>query len=300
MATLPLFNTLGQFVAMNVPIAVGASIVLHSKFDSRFVLDAIENEKITVFPGVPTIFDAILKDLPEHSFDQNLRLCLSSGAPLSEYTFTQFQNKLNVPIIEGYGLSECSPLVTSNRIYREQKHGTVGWPLPDVDLKIVDEKQQEVLPGEIGEIMIRSKQVMRFYLNNPQTTKEVLHDDWLNTGDVGKLDKDGYLCLVDRKKDLILKGGFHVYPKEIEAILNEHPKVLQSAVIGQTTIDSNECITAYVLLQPGERARVEELKHYCAENLAAYKCPEKIEFRDELPKSSSGKILKRALKGSRI
>ncbi|MCA9732505.1 MAG: AMP-binding protein [Deferribacteres bacterium] len=296
LATLPLFNTLGQFVAMNVPIAIGATIVLHPKFESERVIEALIKDEITVLPGVPSIFDSILEELPEQSIAHNLRLCLSSGAPLSENTFTQFQNRLNVPIIEGYGLSECSPLVTSNRIYREQKHGTVGWPLPDVDLKIVDDQQRDVLQGEIGEILIRSKQVMCYYLNRPQATKAVLNDGWLKTGDVGRIDADGYLCLVDRKKDLILKGGFHVYPKEIELILNAHPKVMQSAVVGQTTSDSNECITAFILLRPGEQATIAELRSYCLEKMAAYKCPEKFEFRDQFPKSSTGKILKRALR----
>ncbi|KAA3616539.1 MAG: hypothetical protein DWQ05_12475 [Calditrichaeota bacterium] len=296
LAALPLFNSFGQILAMNVPLSVGGSFVLLPKFESDRVIEAIEKGKITVLPGVPSIFDTVLDGMPDGPIEHNLRLCLSSGAPLSERTFTQFQKKLKVPIIEGYGLSECSPLVASNRIYREQKHGTVGWPLPEIDLKIVDDEQHQVAPGDIGEIMIRSKQVMKYYLNRPEATKAVFSNGWLNTGDVGKIDADGYLCLVDRKKDLILKGGFHVYPKEIEKVLNAHPKVQQSAVVGIAKNDSHECITAFLVLKPGEKATADELKEYCTDKMAAYKCPEKFDFLDQLPRSSSGKILKRALR----
>ena len=239
LATLPLFNTLGMIAAMNVPLAVGATFILHPKFESKKVIQALRENQVTVLPGVPSIFDSILQDLPDLSKNIKLRLCISSGAPLSAKSFSDIRHKLNVPIIEGYGLSECSPLVAANRIYREQKQGTVGWPLPEVDLKIVDNEMQQVPPGDIGEILIRSKQVMKYYLNRPEATKSVLHKGWLNTGDVGKIDRDGYLCLIDRKKDLILRGGFHVYPKEIEIILNAHPQVLQSAVIGVASENSS-------------------------------------------------------------
>ncbi len=298
LAALPLFNTLGMIVAMIVPLAVGAIFVLHPKFESSKVVHALSQNQVTVLPGVPSIFDSILGDLPENAENLKLRLCISSGAPLSQQSFFHIKNRLNVPIIEGYGLSECSPLVAANRIYREQKYGTVGWPLPEVDLKIVDDQQQQVAPGDIGEIMIRSKQVMKYYLNRPEATKSVFHRGWLNTGDVGKIDSDGYLCLVDRKKDLILRGGFHVYPKEIEIILNAHPKVLQSAVIGDTSGNSNEQITAFIVVKPGRKTGIEEIREYCLDKMAAYKCPDQVKFLARLPRSSSGKILKRALRDS--
>ncbi len=296
LAVLPLFHALGQMVTMNVPLSSGASFSLHLKFDKDAFLHSFRQDAITVIVGVPALFEAILSQPELKDSLAKLRLCISSGAPLQPDLQERFQETFGVPILQGYGLSECSPLVTSNRIYREQRAGTVGLPVPENEVAIFDDHGRQLPVGEVGEIGIRSPSVMKYYLNRPEATRAVIRDGWLMTGDVGKIDTDGYLHLVDRKKDIILKCGFHVYPREVERVLLAHQKVAQTAVIGIKSQRHGEEVKAFVVLKKGEKCTAKELIDYCNEKMAAYKCPGVIEFVPELPRGSTGKVLKKELK----
>ncbi|HHL73900.1 MAG TPA: long-chain fatty acid--CoA ligase [Bacteroidetes bacterium] len=295
-AVLPLFHALGQMLTMNVPIATGAAFALHPRFDRETIEQFFQNDAITVIVGVPALFEAIQSRPEIKEYLSDLRLCISSGAPLPQEIQTGFIEVFGIAILQGYGLSECSPLVTCNRIYREQRAGTVGLPVPENEVAIFDDDGRQRPTGEVGEIGIRSPSVMKYYLNRPQATRSVIRDGWLMTGDVGKIDTDGYLHLVDRKKDIILKCGFHVYPREVERVLLAHQKVAQAAVVGVKSPRIGEDVKAFVVLKQGEQCSSAELIDYCNEKMAAYKCPGIIEFVSELPLGSTGKVLKKDLK----
>jgi len=209
--------------------------------------------------------------------------------------YHEFQKKFGLHIYEGYGLTEAAPVVSFNPMDYRSKAGSVGLPLPGIEVRIVDENDQELTPGNEGEILVKGRNVMKGYLNRPEATKEILKDDFLYTGDIGKIDDDGYIFILDRKGDLIIKGGFNVYPKEIEQVLSYHPKVNEVAVIGVPDLMQGEEVKAYISLKPGKRLSKKEVFEYCKEHLANYKCPKYLTFLRSLPKSSSGKILKRKL-----
>jgi long-chain acyl-CoA synthetase len=227
----------------------------------------------------------------------SIKACLSGAAPLPMEVAERFERFSGGRLVEGYGLSECSPVAIANPIYGKRKAGTIGMPLPDTLARVVDPSDPDkTMPnGEPGELAISGPQVMRGYWNRPEETAQVLRDGWLLTGDMAVMDDEGYFAIVDRKKDLIIAGGFNVYPREVEEVLYEHPKVLEAAVCGVPDAYRGEIVKAFIVLRPGEEATVEEIRDFSKERLAPYKVPRAVEFREELPKTMIGKVLRRAL-----
>jgi len=294
LAALPLFHPFGQTMIMNTALTLGATVVLHPKFDPEKVLDSLCRDQITVFAGTPGMFSCLVK-IEGSNYDlSSLRYCLSSGSKLPIQVMKEFEDKFNVRIYEGYGLSETAYVASFNPLDIERREGSVGVPVSGVEMKIFDEYDQELKPGEIGEVVIRGPNVMKGYFNRPEATQEVMKNDWLHTGDLGKMDEDGYFYIIDRKTDLIIKGGFNVYPREVEEVLSRHPKIKEVAVIGVPDPSQGEEIKACVVLE--EEATGEEIIEYCQQELANYKCPKEVEFYDSLPKGPTGKVLKRELK----
>jgi len=302
LVALPLFHTFGQTVQMLVGFLCGSTLVLVPRFDPEVALTAFEKEDVTVFFGVPTMYWGLL-NLPdvEKKFDMKkiastLRLFGSGGAPIPVEILNDFEKRFNVPILEGYGLSETSPVVTFNRIDRERKVGSVGLPIWGVDVKILDKEGNTLPPEEVGEIVIRGHNVMKGYIGRPEATAEAIRDNWFYTGDLGRMDKDGYFYIVDRMKDMILRGGFNVYPREIEEVLATHPAISISAVIGVPHESLGEEAKAFVILKKGAEATPEEIVSWSKENMASYKYPRLLEIHKTLPMTATGKILKRELK----
>jgi long-chain acyl-CoA synthetase len=299
LAVLPLFHSFGQVVGMHVPLASGAVIVLHSKLDSALIIESIQNDRVTIFPGVPGIFEQVLQLKPPKETISTLKYCVGSGAPVTKRLYEEMMNRYGVPILAGYGLSECSPLSAAQQPLGHIRHDSVGMPLPGLEVRILDNTGKTLGPGEVGEIAFSGNTVMRGYLNRSEATKDVLRNGWLMTGDVGYLDADGYLYIVDRKKDLILKAGFNVYPREVEEFINAHPKVEECAVIGVPDKYCGEEVKAYVVLRQGQHSSKDELIQYCRDKIAAYKCPKHVEFCGSLPRGATGKVLKRVLREKR-
>jgi len=296
LAVLPLFHSFGQIVGMHVPLTSGAVIIMHSKFDAAAIADSLQNDRVTIFPGVPGMFEQLLQLNPAKEKLATVKFCVASGAPLTESLQDEMNRRFGVPILAGYGLSECSPLAAVQQPHGLLRHGSVGIPLPGLEIRILDDSGKALRPNEVGEIAISGNAVMRGYLNRSEATKDVLRDGWMMTGDVGYLDADGYLTIVERKKDLILKAGFNVYPREVEKFINAHPKVEECAVIGVPDKHSGEEAKAYVVLRQGQHSSKEEIINYCREKMAAYKCPKHIEFCGSLPRGATGKVLKRVLR----
>ncbi len=297
---LPLFHSFGQTVQMNSGIYAGTTMVLLPRFDPAAVLDLMQKENVTFFSGVPTMYWALLNhDTSGYDLEKiarNLRLCNSGGASLPLEVLRGFEKKFNVPILEGYGLSETSPVASFNHLHRERKPGSIGTPIWGVEMKVFDENDHECPAGESGEIVIRGHNVMKGYYKRPEVTEEVMRHDWFHTGDVGKMDEDGYFYIVDRIKDMIIRGGFNVYPREIEEVLLTHPAISLAAVIGMPHEEHGEEIKAFVVLKEGARATAEEIIAWSRENMAAYKYPRLVEFRETLPMNATGKILKTSLR----
>jgi long-chain acyl-CoA synthetase len=262
------------------------------------VLKVIDHDKPTVFPGVPTMYVAInnYPELSKYNL-KSIQACISGAAGLPVDVQKRFQDITGARLVEGYGLSEASPVTHANPIYGDNRIGTIGLPFPDTECKLMDIEtgEKEVAVGEAGELCIRGPQVMKGYWNKPDETNRTLRDGWLHTGDIAKMDGDGYFQIVDRKKDMIIVGGFNVYPREVEEVLYEHPKVLEATVAGVADPKSGERVKAYVVLKPGQTATAEEILDFCKERLTGYKRPAVIEFRDSLPKTMVGKILRRQL-----
>jgi long-chain acyl-CoA synthetase len=300
LAVLPFFHVYGLTVALLLGVRIGAAMVLQPRFDLHQVLVAIDRYRPTLFPGVPTMYVAINhavgRDGGGHDLS-SIKACLSGAAPLPLEVAEQFEQHSGGRLVEGYGLSEASPVALANPIYGKRKAGTIGMPLPDTLARVVDPADPaRVLPnGEAGELQIRGPQVMLGYHNRPQESAQVLNDGWLLTGDLAVMDDEGYFALVDRKKDLIIAGGYNIYPREVEQVLYEHPKVMEACVAGVPDPYRGETVKAYVVLRAGQQASVEELREFAKQRLAAYKVPRAIEFRDELPKTMIGKVLRRAL-----
>lgn len=299
LSVLPLFHSFGQIVGMHVPLASGAVIILHSKFDAATIVESLQNDRATIFPGVPGIFEQLLQLNPSKEVFSTLKFCIASGAPIARSLYDEMMSRFGVPVLAGYGLSECSPLSAAQQPMGLIRHGSVGVPLPGLDVRIYDNSGKAAGPGEVGEIAFSGNTVMRGYLNRSEATKDVLRDGWLMTGDVGYLDADGYLYIVDRKKDLILKAGFNVYPREVEEFINAHPKVEECAVIGVPDKYCGEEVKAYVVLRQGQHSSKDELIQYCRDKMAAYKCPRHVEFCGSLPSGATGKVLKRVLREKR-
>jgi long-chain acyl-CoA synthetase len=296
LGALPLFHTFGQTVSMNCSTVVGACLTLIPRFDPGKALEIIERDQVTVFAGVPTMYTAMLNHPDRKGFDVScLRLCVSGGAAMPEQVMRSFEAELGCKILEGYGLSETSPVASFNHPDRERKPGSIGTPIEGVEMKVVDIDDNDTPQGEVGEIVIRGHNVMKGYWNRADATREVMGGGWFHTGDMARVDEDGYFVIVDRKKDLIIRGGYNVYPREIEEVLYEHPAVLEVAVIGVPHDELGEEVAAVVALKPDKRATAEELQAFAKNQVAAYKYPRRIWFVDALPKGPTGKILKREI-----
>jgi long-chain acyl-CoA synthetase len=298
LVALPLFHSFGQSVQMNAGFATAATIVLLPRFDAGQALSLMETERVTFFAGVPTMYHALLNcdNAPDLDIAARLRVAVSGGAALPAEVMRRFEDRFTVPILEGYGLSETSPVATFNRVDRPRRPGSVGLPAWGVQVKILTGDGRGAVPGEPGEVAIRGHNVMKGYFRRPEATAGAIDaDGWFGTGDIGVLDADGYLSIVDRKKDLIIRGGFNVYPRELEEVLLTHPGVSLAAVVGVPHHSHGEEVKAFVVRAPGAALTEEALIAWCQQNMAAYKYPRIVEFRDSLPMTATGKILKREL-----
>jgi long-chain acyl-CoA synthetase len=297
LGSLPLFHSFGQTCALNAAMLAGASVTLLPRFDAGRALEIIERDRVTVFMGVPTMYGALLNHPERDRYDvSSLQLCVSGGASLPVELLHGFEQAFGCTILEGYGLSETSPIASFNHPDRDRKPGSIGTPIDGVEMKLVDPTGDEVPPGEVGEIVIRGHNVMKGYWRKPDATSEAISPDgWFRSGDLAVMDEDGYFFIVDRKKDMIIRGGYNVYPREIEEVLYSHPAVREAAVVGVPHAELGEEVAAAVALKPDIRATEEELREYVKEQVAAYKYPRLVWFVDELPKTATGKILKREL-----
>ena len=297
MLVLPLFHIFGQVVGMIASIYQGATAVLVPRFDAEMVLTLIQNEKITHFAGVPTMYWGLLSYPEADKFDiSSLRACLSGGAALPVQVLKDFEAKYNVAILEGYGMSEGSPVVTFNHPERVRKTGSVGTPVWGVEVCIKDENGNELGANQKGEICYRGHNVMKGYYKKPEANAESIKNGWLHSGDIGIRDDDGYYFIVDRTKDMIIRGGFNVYPREVEEVMMQHSAISMVAVIGTPSDEYGEEIKACVVLKPDASLTEKELISWTKERIAAYKYPREIEFMATLPMGASGKILKRELR----
>ncbi len=295
-ATLPVFHVFALTVVVNAPLLTGATVLLVPRFSPADVFAIAKQQEATVFAGVPTMFNFLYQNATDDvSAFSTLRLAISGGASLPVSLLHSFEEKFNVRISEGYGLSEASPVTCFNPIDRERKPGSIGPSIVNVENKVVDELGQEVGVGEVGELIVRGPNVMKGYYKMPEDTAVAIRDGWLYTGDLASKDEEGYFFIVDRKKDMIIVGGYNVYPREVEEVLFAHPDVIEAAVVGYPDTDFGEAVHAYVVLKE-KTTTEEELREYCAKHIAKYKVPKIIEVIDELPKNSTGKILRRSLK----
>ncbi len=298
LVALPLFHSFGISCVMNTLITVGATLTLMARFEPVKAFEIIQRDRVTTFSGVPTMYIYLLNHPDRSKYDlSSLRTCISGGAANPVEVLQAWKNTFGVTILEGYGLSETSPTASFNVLYKPTKSGTVGLPVYGVEMRVVDANDQEVPVGEIGEIVIRGHNVMKGYYKRPEATAEAIHNGWFHSGDIGKMDEDGYFSIVDRKKDMIIRGGFNVYPREIEEVLYEHPAVSEVAVVGMPDTKMGEEVKAFVYLKPGTTASEDDIRDFCKERVAAYKYPRTIQFLDApLPKNATGKILKRELR----
>ncbi len=294
----PFFHVYGLTVAMNLTIYAASTMALLPRFTVKDTLDAIEKYRPDLFPGVPTMYLALAREVEQHKRDlSSIQVCISGSAPLPAEVQRRFEAVSGAKVVEGYGLTEASPVTHCNPVYGERHVGTIGLPLPNTDAMIINSDTWEPVPlGTRGEIAVRGPQVMRGYWNRPDETTKVIRDGWLRTGDIGVMDADGYFTIVDRAKDMILASGYNVYPRDVEEVLYAHPKVLEAAVAGMPDEYRGETVRAFIVVKPGEKLTVAELDQWCHERLAAYKVPKEYEFRDSLPKTLVGKVLRRALR----
>lgn len=300
---LPLFHSFGQSVQMNAGFACGATIVLLARFTAEQALALMEREHVTFFAGVPTMYHALLGFEAAGQFDlakiaAGMRVAVSGGAPLPAEIMRRFEEHFDVPILEGYGLSETSPIATFNRIDKPRRPGSIGLPVWGVEVRVVGADGAEAEVGQPGEIAIRGHNVMKGYLGRPEATAAAIDSaGWFRTGDIGSRDAEGYLYIVDRKKDMIIRGGFNVYPRELEEVLLTHPEVSMAAVVGVPHEIHGEEVKAYVVRASGATITESDLVAWCKKTMAAYKYPRTVEFRESLPMTATGKILKRELGG---
>jgi long-chain acyl-CoA synthetase len=298
MAVLPFFHVYGLTVSLLLGLRLGAALVLQPRFDLDAVLAAVDKYRPTLFPGVPTMYVAINNAVEKGGHDlSSIKACLSGAAPLPLEVAERFERFSGGRLVEGYGLSESSPVAIANPIYGKRKAGTIGMPIPDTLARIADpsDPDRTMPPGEPGELALAGPQVMHGYWNRPEETAQALRDGWLLTGDMATMDEEGYFTIVDRKKELIIAGGYNVYPREVEEVLYEHPKVLEVAVAGVPDAYRGEIVKAFVVLRTGEQCTADEIREFAKARLAGYKVPRAVEFRDELPKTLIGKVLRRAL-----
>jgi long-chain acyl-CoA synthetase len=293
---LPIFHVFCMTVCMNAPIAVGGTMIILPRFSPVEVAQAISQYQATVFAGVPTMYNFMMQT-PQITPDDlsSLRICVSGGASLPVALLHNFEKRFNKVISEGYGLSEAAPVTAFNPVKGVRKPGSIGIDIPGVENKIVDAEGEELERGQVGELIVRGPNVMKGYLNMPEETAVAIRDGWLYTGDMAYMDEDSYIFVVDRKKDMIIVGGYNVYPREVEEVLYTHPLVVEAAVIGAPDENLGETVQAYVV-RKDETLTEEELKVYCRQELVKYKVPDRIIFIEELPKNTTGKILRRALR----
>ena len=290
LGALPLFHAFGQTCALNATIAVGGSLELLPRFDAGKALEMIEQDRVTVFEGVPTMYAAMLHH--EGEFDtSSLQVCVSGGAAMPVEVLRAFERRFECTILEGYGLSETSPVASFSRADLERKPGSIGLPVRGVEMRLVD------VHDGVGEIAIRGHNVMKGYWNNPEATANAIDSDgWFHSGDLARVDDDGYYFIVDRKKEMIIRGGFNIYPREIEEVLHEHPDVREGAMVGIPHDELGEEVGAAVVLRPGSQATTEDIKAFVKSRVAAYKYPRVVWFLDTLPKGPTGKVLRREIK----
>jgi long-chain acyl-CoA synthetase len=302
-AILPFFHVFGMTVNMNWALFTGSTIILVPKFQVDEFLKLLHKSKPTIFPGVPTIFVAIVNHPKIADYDlSSIRFCITGSAPMPVEILTQFEKMTGSVIVEGFGLSESSPVTHVNPIGGVRKPGSIGLPVSDTDARLVplDLSDHDVPVGEEGELVVKGPQVMKGYWNMPDETNQVLRDGWLYTGDIAKMDEDGYFYIVDRKKDMVIAGGYNIYPREIEEVLYMHPKVMDAVIIGIPDPYRGETVKAFVVPKPGVALTEKEVLDFCRTRLAAYKMPKVVELREALPKTMVGKVLRRQLRAEEL
>ena len=295
LAVLPLFHVFGLSSVLNIAIRFGGTLSLVPRFDPKAVLDAIERDRATVFLGVPTMFFALLAEDIVGRDLSSLRIAVSGGAAIPGEVIRGWEEKYGVIILEGYGLSESASTATFNVSAQERKMLSIGKRIWGVEVRIVDDQDQPLPPGpnNVGELLLRGHNITKGYYQKPAETEEAFRGGWFHTGDLGYQDDEDFLFIVDRKKDLIIRGGYNVYPREVEEVLYAHPAVAEAAVIGRPDERLGEEVMAFVSLQPGASTTPDEVIVYCKEQMAAYKYPREVRIIDELPKGPTGKILKK-------
>jgi long-chain acyl-CoA synthetase len=297
----PFFHAYGLTVGMNFAIGAAASMILIPRFKPKEVVQAIRRHHPTIFPGIPTMYLAVMKEAGTHPDAlRSIHYCISGAAPLPAQVRSEFEALTGGRLVEGYGLSEASPVTHCNPLTEQCRTGSIGLPFPDVEAAILDQETGEPVPiGEVGELVVRGPNIMQGYWNRPEETSQVFHNGWMRTGDLGKVDADGYFSIVERVKDVIIASGLKVYPREVEEVLFAHPAVVEAAVAGAPDAYRGETVAAFVVLKAGIAASEDtrrELLQYCRQELAAYKVPTILEFRQSLPRSLIGKVLRRELR----
>ncbi|MCM3271959.1 AMP-binding protein [Paenibacillus elgii] len=297
LAVLPFFHVFGMTVLLNQAVYTAGTLILIPRYEVNQVLQTIDKLKPTVFPGAPTMYISLIHHQNIKRFDlSSIRFCISGSASLPLEVQESFESITGGKLIEGYGLTEASPVTHANNIWEKRKLGSIGIPFPDTDARIVNpETGEEMRLGEIGELTVRGPQVMKGYWNKPEETAKILKDGWLYTGDLARMDEEGYFYILDRRKDMIIASGYNIYPREVEEVLYEHPDVEEAVVAGIIDTYRGETVKAYIVLKPGAKGDADAFKAWCKERLAAYKVPKQYEFRDSLPKTMVGKVLRHKL-----
>ena len=299
LGVLPFFHSFGLTTVMNLSIWQGWTDVLVPRPEPDAILEAVSKHKVNFYPAVPTMYVGVLNHPDIGKYDlSSIEGCFSGAAPLPVEVIKEFEEKTGAQICEGYGLSETSPVATINPYGGETRAGSIGLPISDTEMRLVDleDGTRDVGPDEPGEVIIKGPQVMTGYYNMPEETENTLKNGWLYTGDIGKLDEDGYFYIVDRKKDMIIAGGYNIYPRDIDEVLFEHPQIVEACAVGIPDEYRGETVKAFVVLKSGASLTEDEIINYCKDKLAKYKVPRIIEFIDELPKSGVGKILRKELR----
>lgn len=297
----PFFHSYGLTVGMNFSILTASSMVLLPRFKAKDVVSAIRRYKPTLFPGIPTMYIAIMREAGDkHAQLQSIKYCISGAAPLPAKVQNDFEKITGATLVEGYGLSEASPVTHCNPLTDKRRNGSIGLPFPDVESIIINMETGEQVPvGEVGEILVKGPNIMKGYWKRDDESKAIFYNGWLRTGDIGKMDEDGYFYVVERAKDMVIAGGFNIYPREVEEVLFQHPDITEAAVVGVPDEYRGETVAAFIVLKPGiepsDKTR-QAIIAFCKQELASYKVPKVVEFRESLPKSIIGKTLRRELR----